>query len=175
MEISLRPATVTDVPLLQHWDRQPHVLQARNLAGPDTDWDWEAEIARSPSWRELLIGEADGRPVAFIQIIDPLEEDTRYWGNVPANQRAIDIWIGEKSDLGKGYGTVMMQLALDSCFRDELVQRVLIDPLEDNKRAHRFYKKLGFRFVEQRMFGEDRCIVYEINRSAWMEMSGKQP
>ena len=174
MKIFLRPATAGDVPVLHHWDRQPHVLQARNLSGPELDWDWEAEILLSPSWRELLIGEVDGRPVAFIQIIDPLEEDTHYWGTVPANQRAIDIWIGEKDDLGKGYGTVMMQLALDRCFKEEPVQNILIDPLETNTSAHRFYERLGFEFMEQRMFGDDRCFVYELSRPAWKENAEKQ-
>ena len=51
-----------------------------------------------------------------IQIIDPALEESHYWGDVPENLRAIDIWIGEETDLGKGYGTQMMQLALARCF-----------------------------------------------------------
>lgn len=173
MKIFLRPATSSDVPVLQRWDRQPHVLQARNLTSPELDWDWRVEIMRSPSWRELLIGEIDGRPVAFIQIIDPMEEDTHYWGTVPASQRAIDIWIGERDDLGKGYGTLIMQLALDRCFKDPSVQNILIDPLENNIRALQFYERLGFGFVEQRMFGDDPCFVYQLSRPAWKTRAEK--
>lgn len=175
MKIYLRPAAINDVPVLKHWDSQPHVLKARNLTEPDTEWNWEAEINRAPSWRELLIGEVDNRPVAFLQIIDPQEEDTHYWGDVPQHQRAIDIWIGEEQDLGNGYGTVMMQLTLDRCFADETVQKVVIDPLEENKRAHIFYEKLGFKFVAPRMFGEDRCYVYEMHRSEWIAAAKTQP
>jgi RimJ/RimL family protein N-acetyltransferase len=54
--------------------------------------------------------------------------------------RAIDIWIGEESDLGRGYGTEMMRLALDRCFADQAVKAVLLDPLTRNTRAHRFYR-----------------------------------
>lgn len=166
MKIYLRPAAKSDVPVLKEWDRQLHVLNARNLMEPEpeTEWNWEVEIIRAPPWRELLIGDVDSRPVAFLQIIDPKEEDTHYWGDAPPGQRAIDIWIGDKQDIGKGYGTVMMQLALDKCFADEAVQQVVIDPLEENIRAHRFYEKLGFTFVELGTFGEDRCAVYSMDR-----------
>jgi aminoglycoside 6'-N-acetyltransferase len=58
--------------------------------------------------------------------------------DVPANLRAIDIRIGEARDLGKGYGTVMMRLALGRCFADPAVTAVLIDPLKTNRRAHPF-------------------------------------
>ena len=43
-----------------------------------------------------------------MQIIDPLAEPTHYWGEVEPNLRALDIWIGEKDALGRGYGTAMM-------------------------------------------------------------------
>lgn len=57
-------------------------------------------------------------PIGFIQIIDPVREESHYWGDVAENLRAIDIWIGAETDLGKGYGTKMMQLALVRCFAD---------------------------------------------------------
>jgi aminoglycoside 6'-N-acetyltransferase len=37
----------------------------------------------------------------MIQIIDPAQEETHYWGDVEAELRAIDIWIGEESDLDR--------------------------------------------------------------------------
>ena len=58
----------------------------------------------------------------------------------------------------------MMQLALEICFADLEVNEVLIDPLESNTKAIRFYKKLGFVFKEKRQFGEDRCEMYSIGR-----------
>ncbi|GAB2768368.1 GNAT family N-acetyltransferase [Rhabdobacter roseus] len=163
LAITLRPATPDDLEVLRHWDEQPHSIQA----DPDDDWEWEKELPRNPPWREQLIAELNGRPLGFIQIIDPAEEETHYWGEVPTNLRAIDIWIGEAEDLGQGYGTVMMQLALARCFADEHVTAVLIDPLESNTRAHRFYERLGFEFVEKRTFDEDDCLVYRLDRRTW--------
>ncbi len=131
---------------------------------PNDDWGWETELARAPDWREQLIAEVDGRPVGFVQIIDPAREESRYWGDAPAGLRAIDLWIGSEADLGKGFGTQMMRLALERCFADPQVSAVLIDPLASNTRAHRFYERLGFRFVERRRFGADECFVYRLDR-----------
>lgn len=165
--IILRPADSSDLEILRRWDEQPHVV----ASDPNDDWEWETELEKNPEWREQLIAELGGRPIGFIQIIDPGLEESRYWGaNVEPNLRAVDIWIGEKSDLGKGCGTKMMKLALGKCFAPPEVRAVIIDPLASNTAAHRFYERLGFRFVERRQFGEDDCFVYRLDRAAWEEM-----
>jgi len=159
--MTLRHATTADVELLRHWDAQPHV----RASDPNDDWAWEIELGKVPDWREQLIAELDGHPIGFIQIIDPAREESHYWGDVPSGLRAIDIWIGEKRDLGKGHGTQMMHLALARCFADPTVTGVLVDPLASNTRAHRFYERLGFQFVECRRFGADECFVCRLDRS----------
>lgn len=166
--IRLRQTTDADLALVEHWDEQPHVIA---FAGDpeENDWDWENELGREVSWREMLIAELDGRPIGFIQIIDPAEEESHYWGDVPAGLRAIDIWIGEKADLGQGYGTEMMRLAIKRCFAPKDVTAILIDPMADNIRAHRFYEKLGFRFAEKRSFGADDCFIFRLTRADWRE------
>jgi aminoglycoside 6'-N-acetyltransferase len=165
--ISLRPATIEDVPLLRHWDEQPHVL----AANPNDDWGWETALRENPDWRESLIAELDGRPIGFIEIIDPAREDTGYWGDVPPGLRAIDIWIGEDWALGQGNGTEMMRLALARCFAPPEVKAVLIDPLASNEQAHRFYERLGFEFLERRRFGQDDCFVYCLERDRYRNSS----
>jgi aminoglycoside 6'-N-acetyltransferase len=167
MLINLRLATPADLELLQHWDEQPHVIDS----DPSDDWGWEAELERSVDWREQLIAEIDDRPIGFIQIIDPAREDSHYWGDIPENLRAIDIWIGEETDLNKGYGTKMMQLALARCFANPVVTAVLIDPLASNTRARRFYERLGFQFVEYRRFGDHDCCVYRLSQANWLHKS----
>lgn len=164
-QITLRVATIKDLHLLEHWDQQQHVIDA----DPDDDWNWNNELRRLPEWREQLIAEINGRPIGCIQIINPAEEETHYWGSMPENLRAIDIWIGEKEDLGKGYGTLMMNLAIARCFENDKVTSILIDPLESNIDAIRFYEKLGFQFVEKRSFGESDCLVYRLNRTNWLD------
>jgi aminoglycoside 6'-N-acetyltransferase len=161
--INLRSATSADLDLLRHWDEQPHVISS----DPNDDWGWEVELDRAPDWREQLIAELDGRPIGFVQIIDPAREDSNYWGDAAPDLRAIDLWIGEETDLGKGYGTKMMQLAIARCFADPAVTAVLVDPLASSIRAHRFYERFGFQFIEYRRFGDDDCFVYRLSRADW--------
>ena len=163
--IQLRLATPADLELLCHWDEQPHVM----AADPNDDWQWAEELGQVVDWREQLIAEINGRPIGFVQIMDPRLEDTGYWGDVPPGLRAIDIWIGEAADLGKGYGTQMMQLALTRCFTPADVTAVLVEPLVSNTRAHRFYERLGFQRIERRQFGLDDCFVYRLNRADWLQ------
>ncbi len=161
-DISLRNATIDDLELLRYWDSKPHVI----ASDPDEEWEWEKELINpQPFWREQLIAELNGEPIGFIQIIDPFHEETHYWGDVDKNLRAIDIWIGEEYNLGKGYGTKMMNLAFERCFSDSKVSAILIDPLVTNKRAIKFYKRLGFEFLEYRTFNDDECYVMKISRS----------
>ncbi|TVQ20889.1 MAG: N-acetyltransferase [Leptolyngbya sp. DLM2.Bin15] len=167
--IALRPATLADAALLRHWDAQPHIIASH---GGD-DWGWEVELAHTPTWREQWIAELEGHPIGFVQIIDPAEEDSHYWGDVPDHLRAIDIWIGEVTALGKGYGTIMMQIALSRCFANPDVTAVLIDPLTSNTRAHRFYQRFGFKFLEHRRFGDDDCSVYRLDRTTWSQFNAK--
>ena len=157
----LRPVTPADAALLHRWDQQAHIIAAKG----NEDWGWETELKKSPDWREQLIAKIDGRPIGFIQIIDPAREESQYWGDVPSGLRAIDIWIGETGDLGKGYGTRMMRPVLARCFADATVTAVLVDPLARNTRVHRFYERFGFRFVERRRFGADECFVYRLDRN----------
>jgi len=161
--LNLRPATSADLTLLRSWDNQPHVI----ASNPNDKWDWELELQNDLEGREQLIAEIDGRPIGFIEITAPARDDSNYWGDVEVSLRAIDIWIGEETDLSKGYGTIMMQLALTRCFSDPQVTAVLVDPLASNTRAHRFYERLGFQFLEQRWFGDDDCFVYRLNRADW--------
>ena len=161
----LRRATPADQPLLEYWDSKPHVAAA---GGEDDDCDWGVELTRDAEWSEILVAELEGRAIGLLQIIDPAMEETHYWGDVGPNLRAIDIWIGEEPDLGRGYGSAMMRLAVQRCFANPAVTAILIDPLAANESAIRFYRRLGFVDVGPRRFGNDDCLVLRLERSAWI-------
>ncbi|WP_298546359.1 GNAT family N-acetyltransferase [uncultured Aquimarina sp.] len=158
--IKLRQASIKDLKLVKYWDTKQHVIDC----DPDDEWNWEVELKRDPKWREQLIAELNKEPIGFIQIIDPYMEETHYWKDVEPNKRAIDIWIGEEYNLNKGYGTTMMRLAIQRCFQNQVVDSILIDPLKSNVKAHKFYERLGFEFIEERKFDNTVCYVYELKR-----------
>lgn len=160
--VRLRRATPADRPVLEHWDTLSHVQYA---TGEDDSYDWATELPREVDWREILIAEEDGRPVGVVVIIDAAREETHYWGDVPPGEMAIDIWLGEVRDLGRGLGTQIMRQALDRCYADARVAAVLVDPLASNVRAIRFYERMGFEVVERRRFGSDDCFVMRHTRA----------
>ena len=169
--IVLRAAAVADVPLLERWDRQPHVISATTddpkAKKAFQDSDWTEELAAQNEYSQYLIAELDGRPIGAMQIIDPHLESSHYWGAIEPNLRALDIWIGERDCLGKGHGETMMRLAFKLCFADPKVTKIVIDPLASNTRARKFYRRLGFEPVGRRKFGDDDCLVHELTREHW--------
>lgn len=164
--ITFRSANIKDLKTLQYWDEQPHVINS----DPKDDWNWAAELQRNPSWRKQIMAELNGEPLGFIQIINAREEETHYWGvDIPEGIAAIDIWIGEEKKLNKGYGTVMMNYAIEQCFADETINEIWIDPLASNTAAHRFYERTGFSFLRMEQFGEQSCKVYNLKRNDWQK------
>ena len=162
--VSMRLATPTDRAVLESWDELPHVIASGGL---DDGLDWTVELARDADWQEIWVAEVDGEPVGVVQVIDPHREETRYWGDIEPGWRAIDIWIGPAEMLGRGYGTQMMEQALDRCFADPTVHAVLIDPLVGNEGAIRFYRRIGFVEIEDRWFGDDECLILRMDRADW--------
>ena len=169
--VILRPATLADVTVLESWDREPHVIVC-TTDDPEAETafdgiDWPHEIASSSPVSFYLIAEAEGHPIGAMQVCDPHLEPTHYWGEIEPGLRALDIWIGPKAALNRGYGTRMMTLALEACFADPDVTAIVIDPLASNTDAHRFYDRLGFEVVGRRLFGEDDCLVHRLERVTW--------
>jgi hypothetical protein len=68
----------------------------------------------------------------------------------------------------------MMPLALERCFADSRVTGIVIDPLESNERALRFYRRIGFRAVGRRRFGDDDCLVHELKRRDWLTVESQR-
>lgn len=165
--MQLREATIDDLETVRWWHQQSHVVDA----GPGHDYKWERELTRNPEWRKQFVALINEQPIGFVQIYDPYDEDTGRWDNVSRKLRAIDIWIGETDDLNKGYGTTMMQLAMKQAFEDPEVHALLVDPIITNKKAQRFYARLGFKFVESKKIYGESCYILKIRRDQYEKMN----
>ena len=170
--IALRAATPADIVWLDLWDYDPGVIACSsddpNATVAFEGVEWADELAMQSEHYQYFIGELDGRPIGAMNVCDPQLEETHYWGEMPPNLRAVDIWIGAAADRGKGHGAAMLGLALRRCFSDSRVTAVVIDPLASNERAHRFYRRLGFKPIGLRTFGEDDCLIHELTRHDWL-------
>ncbi|HYD86952.1 MAG TPA: GNAT family N-acetyltransferase [Vitreimonas sp.] len=169
--LTIRQATQDDVPVLERWDHEPSVI-ACTTDDPDAQQAfegavWADEIAARSDVSCYYIAELDGRPIGAMQVIDPYLEPTHYWGEIEPNLRAIDIWIGDARDRNAGHGATMMRAVIDRCFADPAIEAIVIDPLNSNTDAHRFYQRLGFKIVGRRIFGDDDCLVHRLDRADW--------
>lgn len=170
----IRLATQADAPTLARWDADPDVI-ACTTDDPHAEQAfpgavWPDEIAANCDLTCYYIAERDGRPIGAMQVIDPHSEPTHYWGACEAHLRAIDIWIGDAADRNKGYGALMMRAVIGQCFADPAVTAVIIDPLNSNTAAHRFYRRLGFKPVGRRIFNdEDDCLIHRLERADWRQ------
>lgn len=168
--VTLRPATAGDAPLLAAWDREPHVI-ACSSDDPDAEVafgsDWADEVTNSAYELTYVMAEVAGEPVGVMAVCDPHTEPSHYWGEIEPGLRAIDIWIGPAEWLGRGVGTQMMTRMIGRCFAEDGVTAIVIDPLNSNQAAHRFYRRLGFRDIERRMFDTDDCLVMRLEKADW--------
>ena len=171
INVVLRPATVADAAMLAAWDREPHVIACSSddhlLEVAFDGIDWTDELTQSIYELDYRVAEANGQPVGVLAICDPHTEPSHYWGEIEPNLRAIDIWIGPAEWLGRGVGTQMMTQIIDECLSAPEVTGIVIDPLNTNVAAHRFYQRLGFVVEGRRMFEEDDCLVHRLTRADW--------
>ena len=79
---------MADVPLLERWDRQPHVISATtdDPAAEEAfeDASWPDELAAQDEYNEYLIAELNGHPIGAMQLIDPHLEKSHYWARSAA-------------------------------------------------------------------------------------------
>lgn len=170
--LAIRIATQDDVPTLARWDADPDVI-ACTTDDPEASQAfpgavWQEEIAANSDLTCYYIAELDDRPIGAMQVIDPHLEPTHYWGEIEPNLRAIDIWIGDAADRNSGHGRAMMSAVIGRCFADD-VAAIVIDPLNSNADAQRFYQRLGFKPVGRQMFGDDDCLVHRLDRADWRQ------
>ncbi len=164
MSIILREATKADLALLKRWDSYEHTPP-----DPDEGWNWEEELGAPSPGRRQIIAELDGRPLGFIQLLDLNHDVSGYWEHLerPAGHASIDIWIGEVEDLNKGYGREMMRQTIADLFADPAIHTILIDPQIDNEGAIRFYRRLGFQFIEEREIWDEDVLVHALTRQTY--------
>lgn len=121
-ELGFRRTTRADLPLIQHWLRQPFV--ARYWAHDTSDAAIERDFAGSidgtePS--EDFVVERDGEPIGFIQrsrIHDYPDGHAELIAllDVPAEAWTIDYFLGEPTAVGRGLGTAMIRAFTADCW-----------------------------------------------------------
>ena len=146
--VRLRPIEHADLPTRAKWTADDDLAR---LMGVDVD----AEPFISPD--DELRGNhkwLDGR-IRAGGIVLAIEAASRYIGDIdvtiiPRKRTAeLSLFIGDRSQWGKGYGTETVELVLGELFAGGQIDAVEVEVPPANTRSLRFWQKLGFLPLEQ--------------------------
>jgi RimJ/RimL family protein N-acetyltransferase len=147
--ISFRLLTYEDAGLLMIWLNSPHVSLWWTQEGSSPEDELEEALSFiGATDRAAFIIEMDRRPVGYIQYYDPnYAYDGFYFAGQPKGSLGVDVFIGDVTLTGQGWGTKILRQ-----FGDDLLAKgapkLLIDPDPDNIAAVRSYQKAGFNIYE---------------------------
>ena len=142
--INFRKVFEGDFDLLYFWLNIPHVKKFwypnENLTFDDISEKYLKRINEDKV--QQYIFSIDNLDIGFIQtyFVDDLSEFM-----VKGIGKGIDLYIGDKNYLYKGYGfTIIREFIAKFVFSDKSVEYVVIDPIVRNTGAIKAYKKAGF-------------------------------
>lgn len=167
-KIYLRPLDRSDAPVIVPWVNDQDVLRTLMLYRPVTlhaEEEFIEESARDE--RQLVLGIA-------------LRQSDQLIGATGLNQidfkdshANFGIFIGMKSEWGKGYGTEATYLIVDFAFKTLNLNRVSLRVYEYNQRGIRVYEKLGFKregILRQEHYHDGRrwdTLIMAVLREEW--------
>lgn len=164
MDITFKPLSETDFPLLFKWLEMPHVKA----------W-WDRDVKWTPALIQEKFGDyvrgvklengvsktihayiicADDKPIGYIQMYNAYDfTRSKPLTGLPSSLAAFDVLIGEEKYLKQGVGSKAIMQFLKK-YADSYTH-VFVDPESANIAAIRAYEKAGFRkFTEQPDVGE---------------------
>ncbi len=141
--VCLRPLSEQDLPRRAEWTSDAELIA---LMGADPNEEPpgspDEQLASGREWmRERL---RDGDALYAIEVAG------EYIGDIdvhfaPGEQKAeLTVFIGDRSQWGKGYGAESVRLVLDELASEPGVDRVEVDVPPGNERGFTFWTGLGF-------------------------------
>lgn len=147
--IQFHPLNVSDIPLIHKWFNTPHVQQFYSLR----NWSLQEVFDKlspylsgeKPVW--IFIAVHNNIPIGYVQyyrVIDFPWPEQDLPDSVIQSGAGMDLFIGEISYLGKGYGTQIVTQFLDRIIWPHF-NYCVVDPDCKNQPAMNFYQKLSFK------------------------------
>lgn len=142
MPLSFRPARAEDYPVLEElcissFEPITWMKKADERFGPlnGRDWRarWQSRFRHAFATQKVLVGEAEGRIVAFAS--GTLDEETRLG--------YIDLLAVDRSAQGRGYGREMLRGML-SWLKQQGAVHAHLECLVDNEAGNNLYRSEGF-------------------------------
>lgn len=156
--ISFQPLRQEHLSFLHQWLNAPHV---QSFWDRGTEWTESLVQGKYGTYIEgyKWIGQEkrpihafiiylDDQPMGYIQYYCATHFPREGYEIEDPNLAALDIFIGEASLLGKGYGSYSIKQFLNDYVRKDF-GACFVDPDISNVMAIRAYEKAGFRFWKQ--------------------------
>jgi len=159
----IRLMTVTDLQRVFSWRNHPDIrccMYTQHEISVDEHQRWFEQASKNP-YKHLLIFEAEGRPMGFIQLNQLNGGPIAEWGFYAA------------PDAPKGMGKRLGQAALGYAFKDIGMHKVCGQALAYNEASVRFHHALGFqqegRLRDQHYDGQafHDVLCFGLLRSDW--------
>ena len=141
--IILREMTNNDYSLVYNWVQNDFVykwFEQRVLSLDEVISKYEKKINNKN--QVVMIIEYNNKPIGLLQYYK-YKDSKKYLENYN-NIYEYDLFIGEKSYLSKGLGSIIINSFNDYLFNELKCDCIILRPLKDNDRASNCYKKCGF-------------------------------
>ena len=138
--VILRPISEEDTADILRWRNSRHVMEHFIIREPLTEemhkkWLRE-QVAAGHVEQYVIIVKESGHGIG-----------SQYFQRINREDHSAEfgIFIGEKEELGKGYGREVLDLSLRHARDDMKLKRVSLRVLDDNDVAYRLYVSRGFK------------------------------
>jgi RimJ/RimL family protein N-acetyltransferase len=139
-KIILRELRAGDLPLVTGWINRPEVAYFMGIPAP-------ISFEQQKRWFKITTAGSDKKVFAIV-----LRRTGRHVGNISLHaisarnrNAALNIFIGEPADRGKGYAREAIMLLLGYSFGALGMHRVYLTLHSENKAAYRLYKFCGMK------------------------------
>ena len=142
MIVTLRPITINDTANIIRW-RNSDIVRSmfidRTLLTQETHNEWLNTFVSTGKVVQMIISlSSTGHDIGsiFLKDIDPIHHKAEF-----------GIFIGEKTELGKGYGLSATKQIITYGFSKLKLHKIYLRVLKTNESAIRMYEKAGFKKI----------------------------
>ena len=148
MRLTLEPLDPTrDLALLHAWVTHPRsVFWGMQDAGVQQVHDEYARIAADPH-HDALLGRADGEPAFLVERYDPTRSPLAGVPELRPGDVGMHLLVAPTDRPVHGFTAAVMRRALQECFADPGVSRVVVEPDVRNDRIAALNAAAGFVVV----------------------------
>ncbi|MEQ8450845.1 MAG: GNAT family N-acetyltransferase [Nitratireductor sp.] len=164
-DISFRPVTPDDYPVLRTWLDSPHLR--RWWGEPEVELGYIRDMVEGRDTTHPFIILLDGAPVGYIQYWHVGHHQNEDWiadhpwlAEFLPETVGVDISIGEENMLSKGIGSAALG-AFTRMLREQGHTTIIIDPDPNNRRAIRAYEKAGYRPIPHLAGRTGDCLLMQ--------------